>query len=295
VSESHPSADAIKAAIFGWQSGDEAAVITKHVATCGACRPLAAADEQLAELLAKLPRYERPQELDPAAAVAARLASRPAARPRPRFVTPRWVAAPVAAILLVALLLGGALLVPDASAGAWLRSILIRQFPSPGEAGAPDPTFGLPSESPMRATTLDAAQRAVTFPVVLPAYVPDGFIVTGVTVFQAPGATAPTQVFITYARAGGRQPLTLTYGPAGSSTAVTSAPGAAHEMLVDGRRGVYFDDASAGLKTQGSSAEPLQLGRLIVERPEVLLIASGDRRDGLDADTLAAVLASIHA
>jgi len=34
-------------------------------------------------------------------------------------------------------------------------------------------------------------------------------------------------------------------------------------------------------------------GRLVVERPDLVLIASGDRRDELDASALATILASL--
>jgi hypothetical protein len=124
-----------------------------------------------------------------------------------------------------------------------------------------------------------------------------------VTVFQPSADAAPAQVFVTFARPGAFQPLAITYQDPAVTSEVRSAPGAAHEFLVDGHPAVYVDAASEGIRpadaaagtTPGpaGTAPVAQLGRLIVERPDVVLIATGDRRDGLDAAALAAVVASI--
>lgn len=75
--------------------------------------------------------------------------------------------------------------------------------------------------------------------------------------------------------------------------AVTAPPGAAQALTVAGYRAVYIDAAGEGARPVSGSPSTLQLGRLIVERPDAVLTASGDRRDGRNLDMLMAVLVSI--
>ncbi|MGI8688287.1 MAG: hypothetical protein ACR2M3_06870, partial [Thermomicrobiales bacterium] len=42
-----------------------------------------------------------------------------------------------------------------------------------------------------------------------------------------------------------------------------------------------------------SDGQPVTTGRLVVERPDVVLLLGGDRSAGLDADALAAIATSI--
>jgi hypothetical protein len=56
---------------------------------------------------------------------------------------------------------------------------------------------------------------------------------------------------------------------------------------------VYVDAAAEGARPADGAGAALQLGRLIVERPDVVLTAAGDRRDGLDAAALVMIVASI--
>ncbi len=138
---------------------------------------------------------------------------------------------------------------------------------------------------------LSAARQLVSFPVALPQSVPPGFTLADVTVFQPDPGMPPSQVFVIYRRPGAYQPLALTYQAAGGGT-ISAPPGATREMMVGEYHAVYIDQAAEGARPADGGA-PLQLGRLVMERPDLVLIAAGDRRDGLDAAALATVLASV--
>ncbi len=213
---------------------------------------------------------------------------------------PRVRRRPVGAALLAVLgvgLLGTFLVAPNAlqAAAGWLKTIVVREEPAPGQPGAPSAVVATapPSGGPIRQTTLDEARRAVSFPVVPPQSVPPGFVLADVTVFQPNPAMPPRQVFLTYRRPGAAQPLVITYQAAGTASEVVAPPGATRDVMVGAYRAVYIDDTAAGLRPASGTGTPEQIGRLIVERPDVVLTATGDRRDGLDTAALATILASI--
>lgn len=215
-----------------------------------------------------------------------------AERPRVRL---RLVVALLAVLGVV--LLGTLLVAPHAlqAAAGWLKTVVVREEPAPGQPGAPPAVLATapPSGGPIRHITLDEARRAVSFPVVSPQSIPPGFVLTDVTVFQPNPAMSPSQVFLTYRRPGAAQPLVITYEAAGTASEVVAPPGATRDLMVGAYRAVYIDDAAAGLRPATGSGPPEQVGRLIVERPDVVLTVTGDRRDGLDAVALAAILESI--
>lgn len=207
---------------------------------------------------------------------------------------------PVAAAFLLVLgvgFLGTLLVAPSAlqAAAGWLKSVVVREEPAPGQPGAPPAVLATapPSGGPIRQTTLDDARRAVAFPVALAQSIPPGFVLAEVTMFQPNPTMPPSQVFLTYRRPGAAQPLVITYQAAGTASEIVAPPGATRDLMVGAYRAVYIDDAAAGLRPAGGTGPPEQIGRLIVERPDVVLIATGDRRDGLDANALAATLQSV--
>jgi len=199
------------------------------------------------------------------------------------------------AVVLGIGLLGTLIVAPGAlsAAGSWFRGIVVREVPPPGQPGAPPAVLATsgPGGGPIRHVSLAEARQLVSFPVALPQSVPPGFVLADVTVFQPDPGTPPSQVFVIYRRPGAYQPLALTYQAAGGS-ALSAPPGATRAMMVAGYRAVYIDQAAEGARPAGGGP-PLQLGRLVVERPDLVLIAVGDRRDGLDAAALATVLASV--
>ncbi len=193
--------------------------------------------------------------------------------------------------------LGTFLVAPNAlqAAAGWLKTIVVREEPAPGQPGAPPAVLATapPSGGPIRHVTLDEARRSVSFPVSPPQLIPSNFVLADVTVFQPNPAMPPSQVFLTYRRPGAAQPLVITYQAAGTASEVVAPPGATRDLMVGTYRAVYIDDAAAGLRPANGNGPPEQIGRLIVERPDVVLTATGDRRDGLDASALATILASI--
>lgn len=295
--ERHPSRDQIQAVVFGWkrQPTGQAERIRAHATACPACRPLLEADEEVHRLLARLPGYERAPGEDAVAAVFHRFER--AGRGGPR-VPVRLVPVAVAA-LVVFLLAGTALLAPGTleAARQWLRAVVVRELPGLGQPGAPPATVGTSAagaRGPVRSVSLAEARRLVAFPVALPRWVPEGFTLAEVRVFQPNASVPPRQVFLTYRRPGALQPLVLTYQATGAPVEVAAPPGAVRELVVAGQRAVYVDAAAEGLRPlQEDGGAVLQVGRLVVERPDVVLTVSGDRRDGLDVDALIAVTASI--
>lgn len=216
-----------------------------------------------------------------------------AERPRVRL---RLVVVALVAVFGV-VLLSTLLVAPNAlqAAAGWLKTIVVREEPAPGQPGAPPAVLATApaSSGPIRHTTLDEARRAVSFPVAPPQMIPPGFVLADVTVFQPTPAMPPSQVFLTYRRPGAAQPLVITYQAAGTASEVVAPPGATRDLMVGAYRAVYIDDAAAGLRPASGTGTPEQVGRLIVERPDVVLTATGDRRDGLDAAALATILQSI--
>jgi len=62
-------------------------------------------------------------------------------------------------------------------------------------------------------------------------------------------------------------------------------------MTVGGYPAVYIDDALSGMKRP--DGQPVATGRLVVERPDVVLLLGGDRDAELDADALTEIAQSI--
>ncbi len=244
------------------------------------------AADDVEQLLARL--REREPRFDVVQPVLRRIAARP---PRAAF---RRVSVTLAVVLGIGLL-GALAVAPGAlsAAGSWFRGVVVREAPPPGQPGAPSAVLATPGPGggPIRHVSLAEARQLVSFPVALPQSVPSGFTLADVTVFQPDPGMPPSQVFVIYRRPGAYQPLALTYQAAGGST-LTAPPGATREMTVGGYHAVYIDQAAEGARP-ADGGPPLQLGRLVMERPDLVLIASGDRRDGLDATTLATVLASV--
>lgn len=245
------------------------------------------ADGDVEHLLARL--REREPRFDVVQPVLRRIAERP---PRAAF---RRVGVTLAVVLGIGLL-GALVVAPGAlsAAGSWFRGIVLREAPPPGQPGAPRVVIATPGPGggPIRHVSLAEARQLVSFPVALPQSVPPGFILADVTVFQPDPGIPPSQVFVIYQRPGAYQPLALTYQAAAGGSTLTAPPGATREMMVAGYHAVYIDQAAEGARPAGGGP-PLQLGRLVVERPDLVLIASGDRRDGLDATVLATILASV--
>jgi len=238
-------------------------------------------EKRLALLREREPRFDVVQP------VMRRIAERP---PRAAFGR---VAVALAVVLGIGLL-GALVVAPGAlsAAGGWFRGVVVREVPPPGQPGAPRAVFATsgPGGGPIRHVGLAEARQLVSFPVALPQSVPPGFTLADIEVFQPDPGTPPSQVFVFYHRPGAYQPLALTYQAAGGT--LTAPPGATREMMVAGYHAVYIDQAAEGARP-ADGGPPLQLGRLVVERPDLVLIAAGDRRDGLDATALATVLASV--
>ena len=243
------------------------------------------AADDVEQLLVQL--REREPRFDVVQPVLRRIAERP---PRAAF---RRVGVTLAIVLGIGLL-GALVVAPGAlsAAGGWFRGIVVREVPPPGQPGAPRVVIATsgPGGGPIRHVGLAEARHLVSFPVALPQSVPPGFTLADIEVFQPDPGTPPSQVFVIYRRPGAYQPLALTYQAVGGT--LSAPPGATREMMVGGYHAVYIDQAAEGARPADGGA-PLQLGRLVVERPDLVLIASGDRRDGLDATTLATILASL--
>jgi hypothetical protein len=290
--ERHPSPQELEAAALGWLP--DAGAVRAHAARCPRCRSLLADEEELLRLLATSRRHE--PRVDVVDQVLARIERLDQARAAPFR---RSVLGLIAAsfVFLVAVLL--VLLTPNAmqAAGRWLSGIVIREVPAPGQQGAPPERTTTPASGggPIREVGLDEARRLAPFPVALPASPPEGFALASVTVFQADPGAAPTQVFVRYQRAGAYQPLVITYQAPRAGGEVRAAPGTVREMVVGRHRAVYVDAVSEGARPASGTGPVAEIGRLVVERPDVVLTLSGDRRDGLDAATLAAVAMAIPA
>lgn len=252
-------------------------------------RPDRPDDERLREQLEAARRSE--PRFDVATRVRARIeAERRSVR---RWGFPRPVLA-VTGLIVVLAFLGTAVVAPGAirAAGGWFKSLVVREEPQPGQPGGQRiviPTTP-PGGGPFRTVTLTAAQRTVAFPVNLPQSVPAGYAVTTVQLFQPDPATPPQQVIVTYGRSGA-PPLIITYDAPGFHPSFSGAPGATRQMTVGGYPAVYIDDAPSGLKRP--DGQPVTTGRLVVERPDVVLLLGGDRDAGLDADALTAIAQSI--
>jgi len=285
----HPSLDAIRAGVYGWADAPDAPDATHHAENCPRCRPALDAERVLRHLLRQLPAYEPRAGEDPATEVLASLHPAPP-NARPKRVRSRLAA--VAALVLV-LLTGTALGVPAAldAAAEWLHSIVVRQVAPAGQPDAPEAKSMPPGGPALRVTSLEEARRAVTFPVEPPRSVAAGFTLDGVSLFQPPTSTTPTQVILTYRRPGAHQPLAIAYQSRPEQGVVSVLPGSTRELVVNGQRALYIDQAGEDLR--GADGTVLETGRLILERTDVVLSISGDRRDGLDADHLAAIVASV--
>jgi hypothetical protein len=244
------------------------------------------AADDVEKLLARL--REREPRFDVVQPVLRRIAERP---PRAAF---RRVGVTLAVVLGIGLF-GALIVAPGAlsAAGSWFRGVVVREVPPPGQPGAPRVVIATsgPGGGPIRHVSLAEARQRVSFPVALPQSVPSGFTLADVTVFQPDPGMPPSQVFVIYRRPGAYQPLALTYQAAGGGT-LSAPPGATRAMMVGGYHAVYIDQVAEGVRP-ADGGPPLQLGRLVVERPDLVLIASGDRRDGLDASALATILASL--
>lgn len=252
-------------------------------------RPDSPDDERLRERLAALRRDE--PRFDVATRVRARIEAERCPARRLRFLRPVLA---VAALIVALAFLGTAALAPGTirAAGNWFKALVVREEPQPGQPGGqriiiPTPPSG---GDPFRTVTLSEAQRAVTFPVNLPQSAPAGYAVTTVQLFQPDPAIPPQQVIVMYGRSG-TPPLTVTYDAPGPHPSFSGAPGATRQMTVDGYPAVYIDDALSGMKRPGG--QPVTTGRLVVERPVVVLVLGGDRSAGLDVDALAAIAQSI--
>ncbi|MGI8690045.1 MAG: hypothetical protein ACR2M3_15820 [Thermomicrobiales bacterium] len=246
-------------------------------------------DERLRMRLAAMRRDE------PRFDVTTRVRARIEAERRParhlRFLRPVLAAA---LLIVVLAFLGTAVVAPGVihAAGNWFKALVVREEPQPGQPGGQRiliPTTP-PGGGPFRTVTLAEAQRAVAFPVNLPQSVPAGYGLTTMQLFQPDPATPPQQVIVTYGRSGA-PPLIITYDAPGSHPSFSGAPGAPRQMTVGGYPAVYIDDAPSGMKRP--DGQPVTTGRLVVERPDVVLLLGGDRDAGLDADALAAIAQSI--
>lgn len=286
--ERHPSPEQLEAVAFGWVPAEEAHRIRDHAAHCPTCGPLLAADVEIRARLALLRADE------PLVNVVPRVLQRIAVeQPRPR----RRLAL-LGLVATLTLLFAGALLVGPQrleAAARWLHTIVVREVPAVGQPGAPKAVVGTPGPhgGPIRRVSQEDAARAAPFPVDLPRTVPTGFALADVTVFQPDPSTPPTRVFVTYRRPNAHQPLVLTYQAAGVPSELPVAASGTQELRIDGHRALYVDLAAEGARPPEGDGPPMELGRLILERPDVVVSASGDRRDGLDRDALAAILGSI--
>jgi len=200
----------------------------------------------------------------------------------------------VTALIVVLAFLGTAIVAPGTirAAGNWFRALVVREEPQPGQPGGQRiviPTAP-PGGGPFRTVTLAEAQRAVAFPVNLPQSVPTGYALTTVQLFQPDPATPPQQAIVTYMRKGA-PPFSITYDAPGTHPSFSGAPGATRQMTVGGYPAVYIDDALSGMKRP--DGQPVATGRLVVERPDVVLLLGGDRDAELDADTLTEIAQSI--
>jgi len=111
-----------------------------------------------------------------------------------------------------------------------------------------------------------------------------------VQLFQPDPAVPPQQVTVTYTQSGA-PPLTIAYYAPGKGLSVSGTPGTVRQLTVDGNPAAYIDDAQSGMRRP--NGQPVTTGRLVVERPDVVLLLGGDRAAGLDADALAAIAQSI--
>jgi len=252
-------------------------------------RPDRPDDERLRERLAAMQRDE--PRFDVAERVRARIEAE--RRPARRRDSLRPVLA-VTVLLIVLAFLGTAALAPGVIRAAenWFKALVVREEPQPGQPGGQRiviPTVS-PGGGPFRTVTLAAAQRAVNFPVNLPGSVPTGYVLTTVQLFQPDPTVPPQQVTVTYERIGA-PPLSITYDAPGPRPSFGAASGATRPLTVGGYPAVYIDDAPSGMKQP--NGQPVTTGRLVVERPDVVLLLGGDRAVGLDADTLAAIAQSI--
>lgn len=246
-------------------------------------------DERLRARLAAMRRNE------PSFDVAERVRARIEAEGRP--ARRRDFLRPVLAVTLLIVVLAfvsTAVIAPGAirAAGGWFKALVVREEPQPGQPGGQRiviPTTP-PGGGPFRTVTLAEAQRTVAFPVHLPQNVPTGYGLTTVQLFQPDPAVPPQQVIVTYER-NSAPPLTVTYDAPGSHPSFSGAPGATRQMTVGDYSAIYIDDAPSGMKRP--DGQPVATGRLVVERPDVVLLLGGDRSAGLDADTLAAIATSI--
>ncbi len=288
----HPSSYDLRAAAFGWIPEREE-TIRAHAAHCRRCRLALAADEEVRYLLSLLQEDEDDGEppLAVAQEVLRRIERRKQERVRRRVVALRLVGL-VAAILLA---MTGTLVVAPGGlqAARWFQKILVREVPPPGQPGAPPAQIAPSTQGggPIRRVSLEEARRLASFPVALPRDVPVGFALADVTVFQR--GEGPIQVFVYYRRPESYQPLVLTYQAPTTAGEARAASGATQELLVRGSRGEYIDALPEGIRAADGSGPVAEIGRLIVERRDVIITATGDRRDGLDAASLAAIIASI--
>lgn len=246
-------------------------------------------DERLRARLAAMRRDE--PRFDVAERVRARIEAERRPARRRDFLRPVLA---VTLLIVVLAFVSTALLAPGAirAAESWFKALVVREEPQPGQPGGQRiviPTSP-PGSGPFRAVTLAEAQRAVAFPVNLPQSIPTGYALARVQLFQPDPATPPQQVIVMYGRSGA-PPLTITYDAPGSHPSFSGAPGATKQMTVGGYSAVYIDDAPSGMKRP--DGQPVTTGRLVVERPDVVLLLGGDRSVGLNADALAAIAQSI--
>ena len=252
-------------------------------------RPDRPDDERLRARLAATRRDE--PSFDVAERVRARIEAEGRPARRRDFLRPVLT---VALLIAVLAFLGTAALAPGVIRAAenWFKALVVREEPQPGQPGGQRivvPTMP-PGGSPFHTVTHAEAQRAVNFPVHLPGSVPTGYALTTVQLFQPDPAAPPQQVTVTYERTG-TPPLSITYDAPGPRPSFGGAPGATRQMTVGSYPAVYIDDAPSGMKRPDD--QPVTTGRLVVERPDVVLLLSGDRDAGLDANTLTAIAQSI--
>lgn len=189
----------------------------------------------------------------------------------------RLGAALVAALLLLAL---GARPSVQASVGAFLRQVVVREDTPAGEARL----VSLPRR------TLDQAQRGIDFPIRQPSVLPLGYRLVDVQSAEIHRDAVGPSVLLDYAR--GDAHLIVLQLRASGPVAEDVAAGAARTVPVGGGTGLLIDGRWVD-RPEGRSWRPGTMLRLIVERGDVVLQLQVDPRDGWTAESLAEVAASI--
>jgi Putative zinc-finger len=255
-----------------------------HLAGCAACRAFehVARAEQAAVI-----------ELWTAVAVPAGFAERVSASlpPRTRKPIPLTNArrlAWVAAALLVIVVGGGVLAQPEAwaSFGLFLRHVVLH------ETTSTPPQRTLPTGQ----LTLDQAQSRVSWHILQPSDLPDGYRLVAVEAVELHAFAIGPTIVLHYQAAGGDPSgeLSLVELETASEVSEPVAPGAARQVPVGngGLTGLLIDGRWVERDNQ-QAWEPGTLLRLIVEYGDMVVQLQVDPRGGWDADRLARVAASL--